>query len=95
MFYHFLAPDGGHAVSKSAANIYPSSKYEHFPVILLLTNQETLFNISIVLTFHPPFEPINALFTIIGLWPLAHLTQRFINYYKDNLRIWCMSMLKH
>ena len=101
MFYHLLAPEGGHptweenfiekyqsarsfflshtsklvqqkqlyAVSKCAANIYPPSKYECFPLILLLTNYKTLFNINIVLSFHPPFEPISALFTITGLWP--------------------------
>ena len=70
MFYHFLAPEGGHPtreekiqkykvlfskphrytlstkavifVLKSAANTYPSSKYEYVPVILLLTNHEAL-----------------------------------------------------
>ena len=36
---------------KSAANIYPSSKYEKFPVILLLTNHETIFYINIMLSF--------------------------------------------
>ena len=30
--------------------IYPSSKYEYFPVILLLANRETLFNLNIVLS---------------------------------------------
>ena len=56
-------------VPKSAANIYmyPSSKYEYFAVILLLTNHETLFNLNIVLSFHPPFEPISAFVTITGL----------------------------
>ena len=34
-----------------------------FPVTLLLTNLETLYNLNIVLSFHPPFEPITALFT--------------------------------
>ena len=43
------------------------SKYEYFPVILLLTNHATFFNINIVLSIHPPFEPISALFTIKGL----------------------------
>ena len=56
-------------ISKSAANIYPSYKYEFFPVFLLLTNQGTLYNLNIVLRFHPPFEPITTLFTITGLWP--------------------------
>ena len=50
------------AVPKSAANIYPSNKYDFFPVILLLTNHEALFIIHIVLSFHPPFEPISAVF---------------------------------
>ena len=38
-----------------------------FPVFLLLTNHETLYNINIVLIFHPPGEPITTLFTINGL----------------------------
>ena len=42
-------------VSKSAANIYSSNKYDFFPVILLLTNHDALFNLNIVLSFHPPF----------------------------------------
>ena len=33
-----------------------------FSVILLLTNHETLYNLNIVLSFHPPFGPITALF---------------------------------
>ena len=39
-----------------------------FPVCSLLTNHETLYNINIVLSFHPPFEPITVVFTITGLW---------------------------
>ena len=35
----------------------------------LLTNHETLYNLYIVLSLHPPFGPITALFTITGLWP--------------------------
>ena len=54
-------------VSKSVANIYRSYKYDFFPVILLLTNHEALFNLNIVLIFHSPFEPISALSTISGL----------------------------
>ena len=38
-----------------------------FPVCLLVTNHETLYNINIVLSFHPPGEPITTLFTINGL----------------------------
>ena len=33
----------------------------YFPYFLLLTNQETLYNLNIVLSFHPSFEPITAL----------------------------------
>ena len=55
------------AVPNSAANIYPSNKYDFFPVILSLTNHETLYNLNIVLSFHPPFKPMTALFTITGL----------------------------
>ena len=54
-------------VSKRAAKIYPSNKYDNFPVILLLTNHEALYNLNIVLSFHQPFEPISAPFTITGL----------------------------
>ena len=45
----------------------PSNKYVFFPVISLLTNHEAPFNLNIVLRFHPPFEPISALFTISDL----------------------------
>ena len=34
---------------------------------LLLTNHETPYNLNIVLSFHPSFEPITALFTTTGL----------------------------
>ena len=55
------------AVSKCAAKIYPYNIYDLFPVILLLTNHETPYNlINIVLSFHP----ITAFFIITGLWPL-------------------------
>ena len=37
------------------------------PVCLLLTNHETLYNINIVLSFHPPGELITTLFTVNGL----------------------------
>ena len=71
--------------SKSAAKIYPSNKYDLFPVISLLTNHETPYILNIVLSFHSPFEPITALlklhasthllsqllpfFEITGMWP--------------------------
>ena len=38
-----------------------------FPVCLLLTNHKTLYNINIVLSFHPAGEPITTPFTINGL----------------------------
>ena len=53
-------------VLKITAKIYPSNKYNIFPVILLLTNHETPYNLNIVLSFQPPFEPITAPFTITG-----------------------------
>ena len=37
-----------------------SNKYDFFPVCILLTNHETLYNLNIVLSFHQPLEPINA-----------------------------------
>ena len=49
-------------VSKRAANIYPSNKYDFFPIILLLTYHKTLYNLIIVLSFNPLFEPITAFF---------------------------------
>ena len=39
-------------VSKNAANIYPSNKYDLFPICLLLTNHETLYNLNIVILSH-------------------------------------------
>ena len=51
-------------VSKSTPKIY-----NIFAVVLLLSNHETPYNLDSVLSFHPPFEPILALFTIAGLWP--------------------------
>ena len=83
---------------KNAANIYPSSKYEYFPIILLLTNHETLFNMNIVLSINPSFEPISALFTITGLlfiWRAAIGRKRGV-YFKSKMSIdWkLMSALK-
>ena len=34
---------------KSATNIYPSNKYDFFPIILLLTNYKALCNLNILL----------------------------------------------
>ena len=102
MFYHFMAPEGGHptweeifiekkkqnassffldhtsklnqqkqwdVVLKSKAKIYPSNKYNLFPSFNIDQSWNTLQLKNIVLSFHPPFEPISALFTITGLWP--------------------------
>ena len=102
MFYHFLAPEGGHPtweeifiekntkmqgpfflshpsklnqqkqwddVSKSTAKIYPSHKYNIFPSFIIDQSWNTLQLKNIVLSFHPHFEPISALFTFTGLWP--------------------------
>ena len=57
-------------VSKCTVNIYLSNKYDFFPIILLLTNHEALYNLNIVLSFHPPFEPITTLFTITRICDL-------------------------
>ena len=43
---------------------------DFFLVCLLLTNHVTLKNLNIVLSFHQPFEPIAAPFTITGLLPI-------------------------
>ena len=57
------------AVSKSTAKIYPSNKYNIFPSFIIDQSWNTLQLKNIVLSFHPPFEPISALFTFTGLWP--------------------------
>ena len=58
-------------VSKSTAKIYPSNKYNIFPSFIIDQSWNTLQLKNIVLSFHPPFEPINALFTFTGLWPIS------------------------
>ena len=110
MFYHILAPEGGHPtweeifiekyqnarsfflshtsklnqqkqwddVSNSTAKIYPSNKYNIFPSFIIDQLWNTLQLKNIVLSFHPPFEPISALFTFTGLWSKSSL--------KDNLQ---------
>ena len=66
---------------KSAANIILSNKYAFFPVVLLMTNHEALYSLNIVLSFHPPFEPITAHFTITGLWPaMKHSLLTYTKY---------------
>ena len=56
-------------VSKSTAKIYPSNKYNILPSFIIDQSWNTLQLKNIVLSFHPPFEPISALFTFTGLWP--------------------------
>ena len=56
-------------VSKNTAKIYPSNKYNIFPSFIIDQSWNTLQLKNIVLSFHPPFEPISALFTFTGLWP--------------------------
>ena len=41
------------------------NKYDFFPVCILLTNHETLYNLNIVLSFHPPLESINAFLQLL------------------------------
>ena len=59
-------------VSKSTAKMYTSDKYNIFPNFIIDQSWNTLQLKNIVLSFHPPFEPITALFTITGLWPEVH-----------------------
>ena len=77
------------AVSKSTAKIYPSNKYNIFPSFIIDQSWNTLQLKNIVLSFHPPFEPISALFTFTGLWPktktMAHGSQ--IVRAKENLLV--------
>ena len=69
-------------VSKSTAKIYPSNKYNIFPSFIIDQSWNTLQLKNIVLSFHPPFEPISALFTFTGLWPVLHSYETFyIVYY--------------
>ena len=57
-------------VSKSTAQIYLSNKWNIFPSFIIDQSWNTLQLKNIVLSFHPPFEPITTLFTLIGLWPI-------------------------
>ena len=59
------------AVPKGTAKIDPSNKYNIFPSFIIDQSWNTLQLKNIVLSFHPPFEPITALFTFTGLWPLV------------------------
>ena len=56
-------------VPKSTAKIDPSNKYNIFPSFIIDQSWNTLQLKIIVLSFHPPFQPITALFTFTGLWP--------------------------
>ena len=58
-------------VPKGTAKIDPSNKYNIFPSFIIDQSWNTLQLKNIVLSFHPPFEPITALFTFTGLWPLV------------------------
>ena len=57
-------------VPKGTAKIDPSNKYNIFPSFIIDQSWNTLQLKNIVLSFHPPFEPITALFTFTGLWPM-------------------------
>ena len=72
-------------VSKITAKIYPSNKYNIFPSFIIDQSWNTLQLKNIVLSFHPPFEPITALFTITGLWPL-----KIIPFGKTRLKQVCL-----
>ena len=56
-------------VSKSTAKTDPSNKYNIFPCFIIDQSWNTLQLKNIVQSFHPPFDPITALFTFTGLWP--------------------------
>ena len=74
-------------VSQAVANMYPSNSYDFFPVCLLLTSQETLYNLNIVLSFYPPFEPISTFFTIACLKYNTHASAaRFPNQREETFQ---------
>ena len=56
-------------VSKSTAKIDPSNKYNIFPSFIIDQSWNTIQIKNAVLSFHPPFEPITALFKFTCLWP--------------------------
>ena len=60
-------------VPQRTAKIDPSNKYNIFPSFIIDQSWNTLQLKNIVLSFHPPFEPITALFTFTGLWPILVL----------------------
>ena len=62
-------------VPKSTAKIDPSNKYNIFPSFIIDQSWNSLQLKNIVLSFHPPFEPITALFTFTGLWPRDFISQ--------------------
>ena len=75
-------------VPKSTAKIDPSNKYNIFPSFIIDQSLYTIQLKNIVLSFHPPFKPITALFTFTGLWPTARgRTGR-----QTRLRIWSVSI---
>ena len=69
-------------VPKRTAKIDLSNKYNIFPSFIIDQSWNTLQLKNIVLSFHPPFEPITALFTFTGLWPIIHATFTPISYCK-------------
>ena len=81
-------------VPKSTAKIDPYNKYNIFPSFIIDQSWNTLQLKNIVLSFHPPFEPITALFTFTGLWPtvresvgLPRARGKLVN-----LQIWSVSI---
>ena len=60
-------------VPKSTAKIDPSNKYNIFPSFIIDQSLYTIQLKNIVLSFHPPFKPITALFTFTGLWPKGQI----------------------
>ena len=52
----------------------PVNKNNIFSSFIIDQSWNTLQLKNIVLSFHPPFEPITALFTFSGLWPLSFLS---------------------
>ena len=74
-------------VPKSTAKIDPSNKYNIFPSFIIDQSWNTLQLKNIVLSFHPPFEPITALFTFTGLWPKLSINFN-LKHFQFTLRDW-------
>ena len=84
-------------VPKSTAKIDPSNKYNIFPSFIIDQSWNTLQLKNIVLSFHPPFEPITALFTFTGLWPLEASLDYWYNGRLDKTvyptTVYCISLV--